>query len=123
VIGKPLLSFFDLRTEVRRSMILYKNVSARGRGANVLASAENDATPTNIERLREAENQYRDQASQLRAFADTQSLTCAVIRWIGFDIRKASSALVGLSNAVNTYGKTRAFHKQTINEALRFFDS
>ena len=104
-------------------MILHENVSARGRGANVLASAENDATPTNIERLREAENQYRDLASQLRAFADTQSLTCAVIRWIGFDIRKASSALVGLSNAVNTYGKTRAFHKQTINEALRFFDS
>jgi hypothetical protein len=31
-IGKPLLSLFDLRTEVRRSMILYENVSARGRG-------------------------------------------------------------------------------------------
>jgi hypothetical protein len=122
-IGRPLLRFFDLRTEVRRSMILYDNVSARWREANVRASAANDTTPTNIERLQEAENQYRDLASQLRAFADTQSPTCAVVRWLGFDIRKASSALVGLANAVNTYGKTRAFHKQAVNESLKFLHS
>ena len=87
----------------------------------VLATGDDeDMTPDNFERLQEAENQYRDLASQVRAFADTQSPTCAVLRWFGFDVRKASSGLIGLSNAINTYGKTRAFQKQTINEALKF---
>jgi hypothetical protein len=122
-IGKPMLRFFDLRTEVRRTMILYDNVRARWSERDkvrVLAVGEEDMTPDNFERLEEAENQYRDLASQVRAFADTQSPTCVILRWLGFDVRKASSGLIGLSNTVNTYGKTRAFQKQTINEALKF---
>jgi hypothetical protein len=121
-IGKPLLKFFDLRTEVRRAMILYDNVRARWRDAGDVAVtvAVDDLTPDNIERLEEAENQYRDLASQVRAFADTQSPTCIVLRWFGFDLRKASSGLMGLSNTLNTYGKGRAFHKETINAAMKF---
>jgi hypothetical protein len=121
-VGKPLLGFFDLRTEVRRAMILYDNVRARWREADSIAvpSDDKDLTPDNVERLQEAENQYRDLASQVRAFADTQSPSCVILRWFGFDARKASSGLMGLSNTINTYGKTRAFHKQVINEALKF---
>ena len=122
-IGKPLLRFFDLRTGVRRTMTLYDNVRARWRerdNVRVLATGDEDMTPDNFERLQEAENQYRDLASQVRAFADTQSPTCTVLSWFGFDVRKASSGLIGLSNTTNTYGKTRAFQKQTINEALKF---
>jgi hypothetical protein len=123
-IGKPLLTFFDLRTEIRRTMILYDNVRARwmpaGEHTRVLAASEVDRTPDNFERLQEAENQHRDLGSQVRAFADTQSPTCIVLRWFGFDVRKASSGLIGLSNAINTYGKARAFHKDTINEAMKF---
>jgi hypothetical protein len=122
-VGKPLLRFFDLRTEVRRTMILYGEVRARWRerekGRVSIVGGE-DMTPDNLERLQEAENQYRDLAAQLRAFADTQPPTCAVLRWFGFDLRKASSGLVGLSNTLNTYGKTRAFQKQTVSEALKF---
>jgi hypothetical protein len=108
-IGKPLLRFFDLRTEVRRTMILYDNVRARWwehDNNRVLATSDEDMTPDNFERLQEAD--------------DTQSPTCTVLRWFGFDVRKASSGLIGLSNTINTYGKTRAFQKQTINEALKF---
>jgi hypothetical protein len=122
-VGKPLLRFFDLRTEVRRTMILYDNVRARWRerdNVRVLALGDGDMTPDNFERLQEAENQYRDLASQVRAFADTQSPTCAILRWLGFDVRKASSGLIGLSNTIKTYGNTRAVQKQTINEALKF---
>jgi hypothetical protein len=121
-VGKPLLKFFDLRTEVRRTMVLYDNVRARWRehGNLHVSAVSDDMTPDNFERLQEAENQYRDLASQVRAFADTQSPTCVVLRWLGFDVRKASSGLIGLSNTLNTYGKTRAFQKQTINEALKF---
>jgi hypothetical protein len=122
-IGKPLLRFFDLRTEVRRAMILYDNVRARWSERDIVRFSgidDEDMTPDNFERLQDAENQYRDLASQIRAFADTQSPTCTVLRWIGFDARKASSGLIGLSNTINTYGKTRAFHKQTINQALKF---
>src|ERR1700682_426908 len=123
IIGKPLLRFFDLRTEVRRTMILYDNVSARWRECGhvrISALGDEDMTPDNFERIQEAENQYRDLASQVRAFADTQSPTCAVLRWFGFDVRKASSGLIGLSNTLNTYGKTRAFHKEGINAAMKF---
>jgi hypothetical protein len=121
-IGKPLLRFFDLRTEVRRAMILYGNVRARWREAGdvAVAVAVDDMTPDNFDRLQEAENQYRDLASQVRAFADTQSPTCVVLRWLGFDLRKASSGLIGLSNTLNTYGKSRAFHKEAISVAMKF---
>jgi hypothetical protein len=120
-IGRPLLRFFDLRAEVRRTTVLYDNVHARWTERdNVRVLASEDATPNNFERLQEAEHQYRDLGSQVRAFADTQSPTCVILRWLGYDIRKAAASLIGLSNTVNTYGKTRAFHKQAINEALRF---
>src|ERR1700716_743001 len=104
-------------------MILYDNVSARWREVDqVLVSADGgeDTTPDNFEKLQEAENQYRDLASQIRAFADTQSPTCIVLKWFGFDARKASSGLIGLSNTLNTYGKGRAFHKEAINAAMKF---
>jgi hypothetical protein len=119
-IGKPLLRFFDLRTEVRRVMILYDNARARWREADTVAATVNDTTPDNFDRLQEAENQYRDLASQIRAFADTQAPTCLVLRWFGFNLRKASSGLIGLSNTLNTYGKGRAFHKEEINAAMKF---
>jgi hypothetical protein len=119
-IGKPLLRFFDLRTEIRRVMVLYDNVRARWRKVGSLAVAVDDMTPDNFDRLQEAENQYRDLASQVRAFADTQSPTCIVLRWFGFDLRKASAGLIGLSNTLNTCGKGRAFHKEAINAAMRF---
>jgi hypothetical protein len=119
-IGKPLLRFFDLRTEVRRTMILYDNVRARWREADSTVDNIDDATPDNFDRLQEAETQYRDLASQVRAFADTQSPTCVVLRWFGFDIRRASSGLIGLSNTLNAYGKGRVFHKEAINAAMKF---
>jgi hypothetical protein len=119
-IGQPLLRFFDLRTEIRRVMVLYDNVTARRRDAGALAVADGDMTPDNFDRLQEAENQHRDMASQVRAFADTQSPTCVVLRWFGFDLRKASSGLLGLSNTLNTYGKGRASHKESINAAMKF---
>ena len=119
-IGQPLLRFFDLRTEIRRVMVLYDNVIARRRDAGALAVAVDDMTPDNFDRLQEAENQYRDLASQVRAFADTQSPTCVVLRWFGFDLRKAASGLLGLSNTLNAYGKGRASHKEAINAAMKF---
>jgi hypothetical protein len=122
-IGKPLLTFFALRVEVRRIMILYDNVKVRWMERNntrVAAIDDEDMTPDNIEKLQKAEGQYRELGSQVRAFADTQSMTCILLGLFGFDVRKASSGLIGLSNAISTYGKTRAFQKQTINEALRF---
>jgi hypothetical protein len=115
-----MLRFFDLRTEIRRVMILYDNVTARWREAGTVADSVDNMTPHNFDRLQEAENQFRDLGSQVRAFADTQSPTCFFLRWLGFDARKASSGLIGLSNTVNTYGKTRAFHKEAVNEALKF---
>jgi hypothetical protein len=99
---------------------LYDDVTARWRDAGTVAATVGDMTPDNFDRLQEAENQHRDMASQVRAFADTQSPTCVVLRWFGFDLRKASSGLLGLSNTLNTYGKGRASHKESINAAMKF---
>src|SRR3982074_3432256 len=99
-IGRPLLRFFDLRTEVRRTTILYDNVHARWTerdNVRVSASDDEDATPNNFERLQEAEHQCRDLGSQVRGFADTQSPTCVILRWLGYDIRKAAAGLIGLA--------------------------
>jgi hypothetical protein len=63
--------------------MLYDNVHARWTERDyVLISASEDATPNNFERLQEAEHQYRDLGSQVRAFADTQSPTCVILRWL-----------------------------------------
>lgn len=122
-VGKPLLAFFDLRTEIRRSMILYGNVAARWRetvAGLVPADGTNEMPPEALERLRAAENQYRELGAQVRAFADTQSPTCFVLKRMGFDVRMAASGLIGLSNTISTYGKNRAFQTETINSALKF---
>ena len=60
-IGRPLLRFFDLRTEVRRTTILYDNVHARWTerdNVRVSASDDEDTTPNNFERLQEAEHRF-----------------------------------------------------------------
>jgi hypothetical protein len=55
-----------------------------------------------------------------RKRADLECLVRRIPGNRGFDVRKASSGLIGLSNTINAYGKTRAFQKQAINEALKF---
>jgi hypothetical protein len=56
------------------------------------------------------------------AFDTGSSRTAQVCGGGGSVVPSSAAGLIGLSNTVNTYGKTRAFHKQTIDEALRFFD-
>ncbi len=125
VVGNPLLRFFDLRTEVRRTMILFANVRARWtdadrEGVAIPVTAGADLSPDEQERLKDAEVQYRDLASQMRAFADTRAFACRFLRALGFNPRKAAAGLIGLSNSIDTYGKGRAFQTRTIEEALKF---
>jgi hypothetical protein len=47
-IGRPLLRFFDLRTEVRRTTILYNNVHARWTERDSVRGASNDEDTTPI---------------------------------------------------------------------------
>jgi hypothetical protein len=52
-IGRPLLRFFDLRTEVRRTTILYDNVRARWTerdNVRLSPSDDKDTTPNSFER-------------------------------------------------------------------------
>ena len=124
-VGSPLLRFFDLRTEVRRTMILFANVRARWRdedreGVGVPVATGADLSPEEQENLKDAQIQYRDLASQMRAFADTRAFACRLLHALGFNPRKAAAGLIGLSNSIDTYGKGRAFQTRTIEEALKF---
>lgn len=125
IVGGPLLRFFDLRTEIRRTMILFANVRARWKdkdweGVGIPVTTGADLSPDEQERLRDAQIQYRDLASQMRAFADTRAIACLFLRALGFNPRKAASGLIGLSNSIDTYGKGRAFQIKTIEVALKF---
>ena len=65
VVGSPLLRFFDLRTEVRRTMILFANVRARWtdadrEGVAIPVATGADLSPDEQENLKDAQIQYRD---------------------------------------------------------------
>jgi hypothetical protein len=123
-IGGPLLRFFDLRTEVRRTMISLANVRARWKtnrtDDTIEAVAEPPLTEADSERLTDAQLQYRELASQMRAFADTRVFATVFLGIFGFSPRKASAGLLGLSNSIDTYGQSRASQVSTIEDALKF---
>jgi hypothetical protein len=127
-IGSPILKFFNLRTEVRRTLILYGNVRARWHerdledfaGEAVAApGAPSPLSAEDEERLAAAQLALRELAADMRAFADTLTLASWLLKRVGYDARAASAALMGLSNSIDKYGATRHEKGVAIRTALR----
>jgi hypothetical protein len=124
-IAKPVRQFFDLRGEVIRCMTQYGNVPARYkelRGDNEGLQEVLELSPTESNRLQEAQVALRDLASRMRAFAQNETWAVGIVKWLGHDPMKASEKLIGLSNSIDTYGGNRAAHDKAVRDVLRIRD-
>ena len=61
---------------------------------------------------------FRDLAAKMRAFAENEFLAVWIVR-LRYDPKAASSALIGVANTYDRYGKEKEFHKKTLERALR----
>jgi hypothetical protein len=123
-VGGPVRRFFDLRGEVIRRLTEFGNVRARWKdirddsGASSGQVEEMDISEKEIARLEEAQRVLRDLASQIRAFAENEPLAMRFVL-LRYDPMTASSGLIGLSNAYDSYGESKAFQRKKIETALR----
>jgi hypothetical protein len=119
-VGRPFRRFFDLRGEVSRRLTQFGNVPGRGKWVDNSHVEPIKLSPAQDARLTEAENVYRDLASQMRGFASAEWLAELIVRYVfRFNAREISKALIGLSNEIPTYGPRRDQLKKQIQELLR----
>lgn len=117
-VARPFRHFFDLRREVSRRLVQFDNVFARAKMKGDMREPI-ELTAEENARLTLAQDTFRDLASQLRAFARAEYFANRAVKAFRFDARKASSALIGLSNEISTYGEGREKYKKRIASLLR----
>jgi hypothetical protein len=121
-VGRPFRRFFDLRGEVSHRLVQFDNVTARSKMVDNNTRREPIGLPDNENaRLTDAENAFRDLASQIRAFAQAEPFAEWIVRCVvGYKAAEISKALIGYSNEIGTYGPSRAHFKKKIEELMRF---
>jgi hypothetical protein len=118
-VGRPFRRFFDLRAEVSRRLVFYDNVPARAKMEGDRREAIS-LSPAEDARLTEAQNTFRDLASQMRAFAQAEPFAESIVKHVfRYDALAASAALIGYSNEISCYGQGRAHFKCEIEKLLR----
>jgi hypothetical protein len=119
-IGRPFRRFFDLRSEIARRLVQFDNVSGRMRMVDGTNREYVELSPSQDARLTEAENTFRDLASQMRAFAQAEPIAASIVkRACRYDAWEASRALIAYSNEISTEGPMRAAFKAQIATLLR----
>jgi hypothetical protein len=122
-LARPIRKFFDLRGETIRMVSQYANLPTRfhtRRIDNETMTLEGpDLSEPDLAKLREAQGALRALAAQMRGFAYNETMANRVLRWIGFDPKRASEGLFGIANTVDTTGEPRVANKKIVTEALR----
>jgi hypothetical protein len=118
-LARPFRQFFDLRREVARRMVEFGNVAARAKMLDHDHQQPLELSDEDEVRLREAEKTFRDLAAQLRGFAIGEWFAAKTVRLLGFDSIQISTALIGYSNEIGTFGEARADFAQQIKNLLR----
>jgi hypothetical protein len=119
-LGRPFRQFFDLRREVARRMVEFGNVGARAKMSdNDFHRQPCEISPEEEARLREAEKTFRDLAAQMRGFAIGERVAVKVVTLLGYDSGEIAATLIGYSNEIGTFGKTRADFRQQVMSLLR----
>ena len=85
-IAEPISRFLRMREQIRSRMLHYENV---GLGSGTL-----QWHPDGL-RLHAAELEFRELATDLRGFSDTRPYVTAMLRNVGYDLTRASGALIG----------------------------
>jgi hypothetical protein len=119
-IGGPFRQFYDLRSEVIQKSVLYANVRASAKQERPDYKSHVELNDTELDRLRKAQEEFRALAARMRAFALNEPFAVRLVRWCGHDPLEASSALLGVSNIIDTYGSDRAAAAKSLEEVLRF---
>jgi hypothetical protein len=108
-LGKPLLDFLALRSQVQEEITFTGNV-----GPMTAHTPEYDEAVESLRRL----------GAKMRATnVDAQLMLRRPLRWFllksGYDLEKAARNLIGLSNAMALPHDKRAGHITSIQDALR----
>jgi hypothetical protein len=120
-VGRPVIQFRELRGEVIRVSVLYANVEAAAKQDVHGYRSHVELDDFAVDRLREAQTTFRDLAAKMRAFALNETVAIFIVkRWPGYDPMEASTALMGMSNNLATYGAGRAAASKRLQEVLRF---
>ena len=119
-VGRPFRRFFDMRGEVSRRLVQYDNVMARAKMVDGTQREPIKLSKQEDTRLAEAQNTFRDLASQMRGFAQAEPLAAMIVeRVFKYEPMKISTALIGYSNEISTYGEGRHLYKVQIEKLLR----
>ncbi|SHG73029.1 hypothetical protein [Bradyrhizobium erythrophlei] len=119
-IGSPFRQFYDLRSEVIQKSVLYANVRASAKQDRPEYKSHVELDDADLDRLRKAQEEFRDLAARMRAFALNEPFAVRLVKWCGYDPLKASSALLGVSNTIDTYGLDRAAAAKALEKVLHF---
>jgi hypothetical protein len=111
-LAEPISRFLRMREQIRSRMLHYENV---GLGSGTL-----EWHPDSL-RLHAAESEFREFATDLRGFADTRPYVTAMLGNVGYDLTRASGALIGLSNSLARGDGSRAkIFRTQVDRALKF---
>jgi hypothetical protein len=119
-VASPFRHFYDLRSEVIQKSVLYANVRASAKQERPDYKSHVELDDAELDRLRKAQEEFRELAARMRAFALNEIFAVRLVKWCGYDPLKASAALLGVSNTIDTYGSDRATATQTLERLLRF---
>lgn len=121
--AKPFRHGLDLVMEVRTNAIIYGNVPARMQSQSADGTGpffSTEATKEELERLRSAEEGYRELGAKLQAFAKTEPLATWVMLCVfRLKVSEAGTALLSLSNTLGVYGHERRNSMARLEAALR----
>jgi hypothetical protein len=119
-VGRPFRRFFDLRADISRRLVQFANVPARATDLRDGRQELNQLSDAQEARLTDAQNMFRDLASQMRAFAQAEWLAELIVRHVfKFNALEISTALIGYSNSISTYGQTQAHFQSLVEKLLR----
>jgi hypothetical protein len=98
----------------------FRSQSADGTGPFL----STEATKEDLDRLRTAEEGYRELGAKLQAFAKTEPwATWVMLRIFGLKVADAGTALLSLSNTLGVYGQERRNAMARLEAALRLHSS
>jgi hypothetical protein len=123
-LAAPIRRIIDLRGEIIRQTIVLATVpktEAEVPGEPGHVESLGHVSPETMDRIQAARKTFRDLAAQAKSFVSNEPFAMSAVTHLWrYDMRKAGSALLGVSNTLHQYGGELNAHKSAVEEALRF---
>jgi DNA-binding GntR family transcriptional regulator len=94
--------------------VLYANVRASAKQDRAEYKSHEGLDDADLDRLRKAQEEFRNLAARMRAFALNESFAVRLVKWCDHD------PLLSVSNTIDTYGQDRATAAKTLEQVLHF---